>query len=158
MMRRLKLALLSLALASASIGSPLDVETPGGEPKQLALREGERALIVHFWATWCTECILELPLLATAAARCRDRDVRIVVVNVGEAPSFVARFLEHHGLELQTWFDREASTWRSLRSHGLPTNLTWTSEGRKVEVGPRNVAEWSKALDAVGCRGASEPR
>lgn len=157
-MRRLNLALMILAVASAATGSPLDVETPGGEPKQLALREGERALIVHFWATWCTECILELPLLTTAAERCHDRDVRIVAVNVGEDPSLVARFLEHHGIELQTWFDRNANTWLSLRSHGLPTNLTWTSDGREVEVGPRNATEWSRALDAVGCRGASEAR
>lgn len=155
LMRRLSLALLVLALAaaSASAGPTLAVETPDGEPAELVLRQGERALIVHFWATWCSGCIVELPVLAAARKRCRHRNVRIVEVNVGEEPSQVDRFIEDHGLEVQSWFDRDASTWRSLRAHGLPVTLTWTAAGQSLEVGPRNAVWWSNTLASVGCDG-----
>ena len=38
---------------------------------------------------------------------------------------------------------------------GLPANLTWTQDGVRAEVGPRDAAAWSRALAALGCEDAA---
>ena len=154
-MRRLSHALLALTLSTTTAWAnpPLVAESPEGELEELALHPGERALIVHFWATWCSGCIVELPVLAAARGQCADHGVRIVEVNVGEKPSDVARFLEDHGLDLQSWFDRKSKTWRSMRAHGLPVTVTWAAAGQELQVGPRTAVAWREALASVGCGG-----
>src|SRR5206468_246473 len=60
---------LALWLLGAAPPAPLEVEGPGGESVALAPRDG-RALVVHFWATWCPSCVEEVPELLRAAAGC----------------------------------------------------------------------------------------
>src|SRR5262249_14683481 len=63
---------LALALSLGLLGAgpaALEVEGPGGESVALAPREG-RALVVHFWATWCPSCVDEVSGLARAAEGC----------------------------------------------------------------------------------------
>jgi thiol-disulfide isomerase/thioredoxin len=71
----------AFASALANAAEPaLEVTGPDGAPVQLALRDGEAALIVHFWASWGPECVRELPTLARVAARCAA--VHVGAVNV----------------------------------------------------------------------------
>jgi len=136
---------------------PLRLETLAGEPVVLELREGDAALVVHFWATWCPECVEELPFLAGAAARCAGSGVRIAAVDVGEDAATIARFLEAHDVSLPVLRDPRGGVWRRLGGVGLPTNLVWTRDARTVEVGPRGRAGWTSALAALGCADAGAP-
>jgi thiol-disulfide isomerase/thioredoxin len=154
MRRLLTLGLLAFALGGAS--GPLELETLEGESVALALRDGERALVVHFWATWCPECLDELPLLARSVERCAAGAVRIVTVDVGESRDTLARYLERHGLALPVLRDPRGRVWRALSGVGLPANLTWTPEGRRVETGPRAAAAWDQLLEGLGCPAAAE--
>ena len=155
MQRFLTLGLLAFALGGAS-GS-LELETLEGESVGLALREGERALVVHFWATWCPECVDELPLLARAVERCAGSGVRVVTVDVGESRDTIARYLERHDLDLPVLRDPRGRVWRALSGVGLPANLTWTAEGRRIEVGPRAPPAWEEELEALGCAASDAP-
>ena len=63
------LGLLLLGLAQgAAAEPPVGLTTPEGEHVVLQPQDGERALIVHFWTTWCSECAAELPILEAATA------------------------------------------------------------------------------------------
>jgi len=137
---------------SAAAESRLHLETLSGEPEMLSLAQGERALVVHFWATWCRECVEELPVLAKAVPSCAGSGVRIVAVNVGEDRRAIERFLAPLELDLTVLRDPRGQVWRRVSGIGLPTNLTWTSEGRKAEVGPRDATTWRRILGALGCR------
>lgn len=144
-------ALLVPAAGAAASGEGLRLETLEGEAVELALQADESALVVHFWATWCPECVTELPLLAEAAARCAGSGVRIATVDVGESRETIAAYLEQHALRLTTFRDPRGRTWRSLGGRGLPTNLTWTRSGRRLDVGSRDAETWSQTLRALGC-------
>jgi peroxiredoxin len=153
--RRALAAAAALALLGAD--APLRLETPAGEPAALAPAAGERALLVHFWATWCTECVDELPILAAAIPRCREAGVRIVTANVGEDREHVDSFLARHRLDLPVLFDPSGRAWRALGGAGLPTNAIFTHGGREVEVGARDAPAWSEALARIGCPPGSAP-
>lgn len=143
--------LLAAAAAAASAGEALELETLEGHRVALALRDGEKALVVHFWATWCPECVDELPILAEARRGCRGSGVRVEVVDVAESQETIAAYLARHGLDLEPLRDPRGRVWREVGGVGLPTNLTWTRAGRRVEVGPRDGGGWRRALRELGC-------
>jgi thiol-disulfide isomerase/thioredoxin len=133
----------------------LEVENAAGERVTLALGEGESALVVHFWASWCPECGEELPWLERTASGCAG-DVRVVAVNVGEPADVARRFLERHGSALPLFRDPDGRVWRRL-ARGLPANLIWTRASRRVEVGPKDPSEWGSLLSSLGCRSMETP-
>ena len=157
-MPRLRRLLLLLAGAplwlAGEADRPLALVSLGGEPVQVAPLPEEQALLVHFWATWCPECAEELPILERAARACAGAPVRVVMVNVAESPETIGRFRESLGLALPVLRDPDGSVWRRF-ARGLPANVTWTREGRRVEMGPRDAAAWERALGDLGCAGAA---
>jgi len=78
-------AVLGLALLASlgAGGDALHLVSLDDRPVVLRAPEAPGALVAHFWATWCTSCMEELPALARAADRCDPAAVRIVAVDVG---------------------------------------------------------------------------
>jgi thiol-disulfide isomerase/thioredoxin len=155
MARAASFAVLALALPlllGGGAGEPPRVVGPDGAAVVLAPAPGERALLAHFWASWCPECVKELPLLQRFAPRCAARGVRIVAVNVGETPEQVERYRAEHGLELPVLRDPKGAAWRRLAPRGLPANAVFAGDAEpRVAVGPRDEAAWLRALRELGC-------
>lgn len=148
--RRWLLVPLVLALVGASNG-PLSFTTLKGETVSLRPSTGKRAVILHFWATWCPTCVEEMDALDTTAESCRESTVRVVAVNVGEDRDAVAEFATEHRLGLEMLRDPRGKVWRKLSGQGLPINVTWTDEERRVHVGPQSQAWWQQTLAELGC-------
>jgi len=146
-MRTASLVALLVLLTGSAAPRPLALVDLAGAPVELALAPGERALVVHFWATWCPDCVRELPELERAAARCVGRGVRFVAVNVGETPAEIERYRREHAVALPVLRDPKGDAWRSV-ARALPANLVWTPEERRVEIGPHDEEGWVRAL---GC-------
>jgi thiol-disulfide isomerase/thioredoxin len=146
-----------LVLAGLLVGSgppaPLGLSTLEGEPVALAPSAG-RPLVVHFWATWCPSCALELPALSAARSAC-ERSVEIAVVNVDEEVEEIRRFLAEHAPGLGSLRDPGGRAWRaSVGARGLPANLVWTPDGeRRSELGPFSREQWRTLFAELGCKG-----
>jgi len=160
-------ALVVLALALPAVGhadgtnvaapsAPLRLTSMDGAPVEVALAPDERALVLHFWATWCPDCIEELPALVDAAQRCDGSHVRVLLVNTGEAPEVAQAFLDEHHIRASVVLDRNGKVWRSVAPAGLPANATWTADGLRTEVGPRPAEAWERALADLGCAHAPQ--
>ena len=147
-----------LVLAAAAPGAaeePLAVLRADGTRTELSLPAGGgSALIVHFWASWCPECVRELPGLERAAERCVGV-LAVAAVNVGESQAAAESFRSQHGLHLPLLRDPDGELWRRF-ARGLPANLIWTRDGRRVLTGPASPTEWDRRLAELGC-GAAEP-
>jgi thiol-disulfide isomerase/thioredoxin len=146
--------LLVLATGAAS-EAPLEALGPGGERVELSLGAGSTALIVHFWASWCPECAEELPQLEAAAERCAG-SVRVAAVNVGESQAAAERFRARHGLRLPLLRDPDGTLFRRF-ARGLPANLIWTRDSRRVVTGPQSRERWEEQLAALGCEATKSP-
>ena len=142
------------AAAPTAAEAPLAVVRADGTRTELALPDGGGALLVHFWASWCPECVRELPGLERAAERCAGA-LSVAAVNVGESLDAAESFRAAHGLRLPLLRDPDGELWRRF-ARGLPANLIWTREGRRVLVGPASQTEWEQRLAELGC-GAAKP-
>jgi len=140
----------AFASALADAAEPtLEVTGPDGASVQLVLRDGEAALIVHFWASWCPECAREFPALERVAARCAGT-LTLVAVNVGESLAAAEEFRARHGPGLPLLRDPEGKLWRRF-ALGLPANLIVTRDAQSVVTGPYGEAEWEQRLQPLGC-------
>lgn len=142
--------LLAPLAAAAGHDGPLALTDLEGRPAELALGASEAAVVVHFWATWCRECVTELPALASAARACAGGPVRVVAVNVGDSAADVARWRAEHPFELPLLLDPGGRVWRRF-ARGLPANLIWTRAGRSADTGLRTESEWRTKLTELGC-------
>jgi thiol-disulfide isomerase/thioredoxin len=148
-----------LAVAGAEPGAaeaPLEVTRADGSRAELSLPPGDAALIVHFWASWCPECVRELPGLERAAERCSGV-LTVAAVNVGESEDDAEEFRARHGLRLPLLRDPDGALWRRF-ARGLPANLIWTrAGGREVLTGPQSPSQWEQRLSALGCDATNAP-
>ncbi len=116
-------------------------------PKQIAFvvrdRNGDaltvsqfhaRLTVLHFWASWCAPCRVELPALAALQSDLGRDGVRVVAVSTDrlgwDAIDRTTANLGVGGLELYHDRDREATI--ALGIEVLPTTIILDSVGREV--------------------------
>ena len=140
------------AAAPSAAEAPLAVLRADGTRTELSLPGGGGALLIHFWASWCPECVRELPELERSAERCAGT-VTVAAVNVGESLEAAESYRAEHGLRLPLLRDPDGELWRRF-ARGLPANVIWTRDGRRVLTGPASPAEWDRRLAELGCAAA----
>jgi len=148
------LALAALAPAAEAGGERLRFVDLDGAPVSLGPPAPGEALVVHYWATWCPNCLPELAVLERAAQACAASGVRVVAVDVGEPAARVREALAEHGLVLPVLLDPKGRTWRADGGRELPANRIWTARERTLAFGPSDEATWRARLAALGCSGA----
>lgn len=149
--------LIAIALAAhAASAAPAPAGAAEGMLEEIALGDGERALVLHFWATWCPACVEELPALAAALDACRGASVRVLAVNVGESPEEATRFLAEHGISLPLHFDPRGRAWRRFGVRALPANVVLRPGETTRTEGPSSAEQWRSRLAELGCRTPSD--
>jgi thiol-disulfide isomerase/thioredoxin len=84
--------------------------------------------VVNVWATWCTECRAELPILAHLAAS--TPGVRVLGVDAQDDPSSALSLLTQAGVHYPSVRDDAAVTKASLQwGSGLPVTLFVRADG-----------------------------
>lgn len=86
-----------------------------------------KARVLSFWATWCGPCRSELPLLKREIQRGQP----IELINVGESPETIARFLDQHHPKLSTWYASQQLS-QTLQVRGFPTTIVINAQGQVV--------------------------
>lgn len=97
---------------SDTSGAPVDLQDLRG-----------RAVVVHFWATYCEPCIPELSALNALAAQYRDLPLAILSVDVGEVDARVRRFLEKLPVRFPVALDRDRAVAKAWDVYALPTSF-----------------------------------
>lgn len=54
--------------------------------------QGNQAIVLHFWASWCAPCIVEVPELVSFSKK--NKDVVYVIVSVDEDRKDILKFLK----------------------------------------------------------------
>lgn len=109
-----------------------------------AAQFGARLTILHFWASWCVPCRVELPALAALQSDLGRRGVRVVAVSIDrlgwDAIDRTTSKLGVRDLELYHDRDREAAV--ALGVAALPTTILVDAQGREV-ARMRGQGEWA---------------
>lgn len=134
----------SVAVTDLS-GQPVDLDTLRGRP-----------FVVNVWATWCAPCRREMPMLIAAADAMQD--VPILLINQGEHPDVIRRFLKTQGLrDTHVLSDRGGVLLQRIGGAGLPTTLFVRSDGTIDDVFLGELSRAALFMGVAQVRQATRP-
>lgn len=128
-----------LFAACASTGAPPvravrlpvhEVQSLDGHAASLTAALGGSPGVIDLWATWCTACERERPKLERLQAAYAARGLRVIGLDVGEAPSVVSAYLAQKRISYPIYLDPEFRIADALGDQELPTILVVDKEGR----------------------------
>jgi cytochrome c biogenesis protein CcmG, thiol:disulfide interchange protein DsbE len=134
-------------IPSPLIGKPapaFDLPTIDGARLGLASLGGQPVL-VNFWASWCTPCLQEHPLLMELARG----GVRIIGINYKDEPAAARQWLAQHGNPFATIAqDRDGRVGLDWGVYGVPETfaLDATAVIRYKQIGPMTREAWQQQL------------
>jgi len=130
-------------IPSPLIGKPapaFDLATTGGGRLTVAALNGQPVL-VNFWASWCTPCLQEHPLLMELARS----GVKIVGLNYKDEPGQAQQWLAQHGNPFAVVAqDRDGSVGLDWGVYGVPETFVLDAQGviRHKQIGPMTREAW----------------
>lgn len=120
-------------------------------------------VVLNIWATWCSACRQEMPLLDATFQEWKAGGLKLIGVDLGEPASRVRAFLNSLPVSYPVWLDPEdraagssSSPTRALFEHiggvGLPTTLFIDRRGviRSISTGELVPATLAIELDKIG--------
>jgi peroxiredoxin len=131
----LLLALCALSLTAcdrgdrpARIGAPAPIFTlaDGTQSVDLA-RLRDHIVVLHFWATWCAPCVVEMPSLV--ALQRRLPQVTVLAISQDEDPAVYRQFLLDYHVDLLTLRDPSARIPRLYGTIKIPETYIIDSRG-----------------------------
>ena len=143
--------LLALPLVIAS-GPSASLEDLDGKTVTVPIGSPERDIVLHFWATWCPPCKLELQILSRLAASACGSDFEVLAVDVGEDVKKVRHFVRENELDLDVLIDPRGDVFRSLTGGGLPaTHVSRRGQVQQLD-GSLTEDQWSELLGVRSCQ------
>jgi thiol-disulfide isomerase/thioredoxin len=93
-----------------------------------------KTLFVHYWATWCGECLQEMPSIESAYEKSDTNSVVFLMIS-DESPDKITRYLAQHNYRMK--FLHLDKRFQDIGINTLPTTYIYDASGEEVlsEVG-----------------------
>lgn len=108
----------------------VELQSLTGEVVKLSDYQGQKVIMLDFWATWCPPCVRELPILTEVAAEFENRDVLFLAANQGEDAETIKEFLEKSQLNFKVLLDTDHEAGGSYRVRGIPQLVLIDKQGK----------------------------
>ncbi|MBN1641708.1 MAG: TlpA family protein disulfide reductase [Anaerolineae bacterium] len=141
----------AIGVQVGDIAPDLALQDLAGETVRLGDYRGQ-AVLINFWAVWCTFCRIELPEMQAVYDAYRERGFVILAIDVQDAAPEVQAYADELGLAFPILLDPKAEVTRSYRVRGLPTSCFLDQDGVIIgrELGPIDEAWLERHLAQVG--------
>ena len=124
-----------------------------GEPVVLEDFQGRRVVILDFWATWCTPCLIAMPELQKLHEEYSGRGVEILAVNLGEGSKRIRDFMERSSYTFRVVEDRNSDVGKIFGVTAIPVQVVVGMDGRVewIQAGydPARMEELRQLLDRL---------
>jgi cytochrome c biogenesis protein CcmG, thiol:disulfide interchange protein DsbE len=94
---------------------------------------GGKLLVLHFWATWCPPCVVEIPSLNQFQKQFASDGVVVLGVSVDQNAKAYSDFLKRFNVTFQTARDPEARISAEYGTFQYPETYIINREGKVVE-------------------------
>lgn len=118
-------------MASGSEAPDFSAKLNNGETFTLSEKEGQ-VILLNFWATWCNNCVKEMPAIEKLYEEYGDQ-ITIVGVNVGEDKDTVNTFIESKNYSFPVAYDTESNISNLYPSAGIPYTVIIGKDGIVTE-------------------------
>lgn len=117
---------------------------------RLAEFQGQRPVLLYFWATWCPACKAARPDLVKLRERIREQDLAILAINVGSGDSLekVKRYQQSHPLPMKVLYDNNSRVTESYAVQGIPLFVLIDKDGKVLYRDHQLPSDLSKYLTA----------
>jgi peroxiredoxin len=104
------------------------LKSPTGETHPLSANVGKKPVLLVFWASWCTICNDEIPLLKKLNAG----RFTVIAVNEGESAWKTKRFVAINNIDYQVALDSDGSVAKAFQVPGVPACVVLDKSGHIV--------------------------
>jgi len=104
-----------------------------------------KPMLINLWASWCTACINELPLLNEAQQFAPE--VEIVAINMGETVSEIKPFQARYDLTMQILLDPQLQMKQHFKVSGYPVSIMITDNGIVQSITYGEITDFNKLLE-----------
>jgi len=119
------------------------IADPNGKRMSMKDYRG-KAVILHFWATWCNPCKDEFPLFEKLYQNFKDREIVFLPISIDLKADRkeVEKFAKGHGLSCQVYLAREGDVTNRYWTWGVPVTYFINKKGWIIgrALGPRDWA------------------
>ena len=100
--------------------------------KQVSLQQLQgKPVVINMWATWCTPCRREMPVLQQAQKS--HPNIQFVLLNQGEKAPVVSAYLQKNQIQMPyIWLDETMQSRSVLPYQGLPSTYFLNQQGEVV--------------------------
>ena len=108
-----------------AIAPPFTQPTLSDDTLSLLDLRGE-SVVINFWATWCTPCLVEMPALQDLHD---ETNVRILGINMGEQRSIVEEWITANAITFDILLDPQGQVSFDYRLRGQPSTYVVAPDG-----------------------------
>ncbi len=115
----------------------IKLQLPGGVAKQLYDFKG-KVVLLSFWASWCTPCLIELPTFIEINEKLSTKGFVVVPINVDDkesAEQVVPDFWKKKRFPFVTFFDFDKKAAETFNVDTLPSNFVIDKASRIAATG-----------------------
>jgi peroxiredoxin len=108
-------------------------------------------VIINFWATWCTPCLVEMPMLQKRFDSYQP-DLYVLAVNSGESKTIVNKYIEENDLTIPALLDPTRSVVKMYNVRAYPTTYFIDRQGiiQAIYVGVLSEKLLDRYLSKIG--------
>lgn len=115
--------------ASANAAPDFTLQSNSGENVRLAEARGQ-VVMLNFWATWCTPCRKEMPLLDAMYQRYKSAGFVIYGINVEEDSEGAKKLIKDLNVTFPVLFDIESKASSLYEVDAMPTTVLIDKKGQ----------------------------
>ena len=99
-------------------------------------------VFLNFWATWCTPCVIEMPMMEKLYKEMRKEGMEMLAISVDEgSPAMVKEFIDRYKFTFTILHDPENSVMREYGVRSIPKTYFVDPDGN-VQAKAEGVREW----------------
>lgn len=97
--------------------------------------QGEKPVLLVFWATWCSYCAKELPDLK-AFTEAYQKEIQVIAVSSGESKETIRDYIQEEDVNFLMLLDEERKIWNTYLVRGTPSHFLIDKEGKIASLRP----------------------